>query len=51
MDNAIAFQLPELLGEHLLRNAVQGAKQLGEALFTSEELPDNQDFPSATNDL
>jgi hypothetical protein len=37
--DAIFFQLPQLLGEHLLGNTSKNPKQLGEASLTLKELP------------
>src|SRR5215475_10895081 len=44
-DNPVVFKFPEVLGEHLLRYAVQAAAQLTKAAHAGEQLAENQKFP------
>src|SRR6266550_2014655 len=49
-NNAVAFKLPQVLGEHLLRYAAQAATQLTKAAHAGEQLAQNQKLPlSADN--
>ena len=49
-DNAVAFKLPQMLGEHLLRYAVQAAAQLTKAAHAGEQLAQNQKLPLPADD-
>src|SRR5262245_54289190 len=44
-NNAVAFKLPQVLGEHLLRYAAQAAAQLAKAAYAGEQLAQNQKLP------
>ena len=48
-NNAVAFKLPQVLGEHLLRYAAQAAAQLAEAARAGEQLAQNQKLPLAAD--
>src|SRR5262245_57094262 len=49
-NNPVAFKLPQMLGEHLLRYAAQAAAQLAKAAHAGERLAQNQKLPLPADD-
>jgi hypothetical protein len=46
-DNAVPFQLPELLDQHLLRNRGYGALKIGETKhLPAEQMEENHQLPA-----
>jgi hypothetical protein len=52
LDNAVAFQLPELLNQHLLRDGRYRALKIGKAKhLLAEEMEENNQLPAAFQKL
>src|SRR6476659_3696373 len=48
---ALVFHIPQLVREHFLRNAGNGTLEVGETLHSLEEIPQEYDLPSASDQV
>jgi hypothetical protein len=50
-DNSVAFQFPELLGQHFLRGVRQQPAQFSVTLWASHQVVENDGFPLAADHI
>src|SRR5262245_35593840 len=50
-EEALSLHIPQLVREHFLRNPGNRPLEIGETLYSLEEIPQEHDLPSATDEV